>query len=69
MIGQPNHVLYPDKQSSPGPEHILSEGNQGVDRTHLRPDMQTQTVYAIRIFSVFTAALLLLIFIWFLYSS
>jgi len=69
MIGQPNHAIYPDKQSSPGPEHILSEMKQGVDRTHPGPDMQTQTVYAIRIFSVLTAALLLFIFVWLLFSS
>jgi hypothetical protein len=69
MNGLPAHGLYPDQQSSPGPDHIFSERNQRVDQTRLRPDFEAQMVYGVSIFSVFAAALLLLIFIWFLYSS
>jgi len=69
MTGQPNNIIFFDKQILPGPEPIFPDGTQEINPIDLRSNLQTQGDNVINILSVSAAVLFLFLFIWFLSIS
>jgi len=68
-IGEGTQGAETDKKDLPIINPIPSELNQGIDRANLKPSILDKIDSPIHIFSVSAAALLLILFMWFLLKS